>query len=83
MSKFDFYFASFISNLCLGNAKGLIDGIPIAVKDNFCTLNVETTCGSRILEHFKPKYNATVVQKLEDAGALLLGKSNMDEFAMG
>jgi aspartyl-tRNA(Asn)/glutamyl-tRNA(Gln) amidotransferase subunit A len=66
-----------------GNIRGLLDGIPVAVKDNYCTLNIETTCSSRMLENFKPQYNAAMVQKLQDAGAVLLGKCNMDEFAMG
>ena len=58
-------------------------GAPIAVKDIFCTEGVETTAGSRILKGYRPPYTATAVRRLADAGARLLGKTNMDEFAMG
>jgi aspartyl-tRNA(Asn)/glutamyl-tRNA(Gln) amidotransferase subunit A len=60
-----------------------LDGVPVAVKDIFCTLGVETTAGSRILAGYVPPYDATVVRKLREAGAVLVGKLNMDEFAMG
>ncbi len=58
-------------------------GMPIAVKDIFCTEGIQTTAGSRILEGYRPPYTATAVRRLEDAGARVLGKTNMDEFAMG
>ncbi|MDX6582280.1 MAG: aspartyl-tRNA(Asn)/glutamyl-tRNA(Gln) amidotransferase subunit [Solirubrobacterales bacterium] len=58
-------------------------GVPVAVKDLFCTEGIETTAGSRILEGYRPPYTATAVRRLGDAGARLLGKTNMDEFAMG
>ncbi|MSO73491.1 MAG: Asp-tRNA(Asn)/Glu-tRNA(Gln) amidotransferase subunit GatA [Rhodospirillaceae bacterium] len=62
---------------------GALEGIPIGIKDLFCTEGVQTTAGSHILEGFKPPYESTVSQKLRDAGAVMLGKLNMDEFAMG
>ncbi|XP_068574150.1 glutamyl-tRNA(Gln) amidotransferase subunit A, mitochondrial isoform X2 [Cebidichthys violaceus] len=71
------------ARLLRGAPKGPLDGIPFAVKDNFCTENIKTTCASRMLKDYTPPYNATVVQKLFDQGAVLMGKANMDEFAMG
>lgn len=65
-----------------GNA-GVLTGIPIAQKDIFCTEGVRTSCASRMLDNFISPYNATVVSRLNDAGMVMLGKTNMDEFAMG
>jgi aspartyl-tRNA(Asn)/glutamyl-tRNA(Gln) amidotransferase subunit A len=62
---------------------GLLAGIPIGIKDNMCTKGIPTTCASRILENFVPPYESTVTQKLADAGAVMVGKTNLDEFAMG
>ena len=66
-----------------GKPAGGMDGIPIAVKDLFCTEGVLTTASSHILDGFIPPYESTVSQNLRDAGSIMLGKTNMDEFAMG
>jgi aspartyl-tRNA(Asn)/glutamyl-tRNA(Gln) amidotransferase subunit A len=66
-----------------GEVLGPLAGVPITLKDNLCTKNFSTTCASKILDGWKPPYNATVVERLKAAGAVLMGKANMDEFAMG
>ena len=70
------------ANIAAGKARAL-EGIPLAIKDLFCTKGVKTTAASKILENFVPQYESTVTQNLWNAGAVMLGKTNLDEFAMG
>ena len=71
------------AKLSKGEEIGLLEGVPMTVKDNISTKGIETTCCSKILTGYKPIYNATVWEKLQNDGAVMLGKTNMDEFAMG
>ena len=71
------------AKVAAGNDPGPLAGITVALKDNMCTRGVPTTCSSKILEGWKPPYDATIVSKLHAAGAVIIGKTNLDEFAMG
>ena len=66
-----------------GGLTGVLAGVPVAIKDNMCTKGLLTTCSSKILENYIPTYTASAVQNLTDAGCVIIGKTNMDEFAMG
>jgi len=69
--------------VAMGRDMGALAGVPVALKDNMCTRGIPTTCSSKILDGWKPPYDATIVNKLRGAGAVIIGKTNLDEFAMG
>jgi aspartyl-tRNA(Asn)/glutamyl-tRNA(Gln) amidotransferase subunit A len=71
------------ASVAAGEDPGPLAGVPVALKDNMCTRGIPTTCSSRILEGWRPPYDATVVERLAAAGAVIIGKTNLDEFAMG
>ncbi len=71
------------AQIASGEPIGILAGIPFGIKDNMCTKGIPTTCASKILQTFVPPYESTVTQRLWDAGAVVMGKTNLDEFAMG
>ncbi len=75
--------AALDERIASGEDVGPLAGVPVAIKDNMCTRGIPTTCSSKILDGWQPPYDATVVERLEAAGAIMVGKANLDEFAMG